>query len=66
LARGGQPALASPPGGYLITNLALPDAMRLLGGRRRRLVSGGIVGLGLSLALVAIGGIGALIAALLG
>lgn len=62
----GQPALAPPPGGYLITNLALPDAMRLLGGRRRRLVSAGIVGLGLSLALVAIGGIGALIVALLG
>jgi hypothetical protein len=62
----GRVRLTPPDGGYLITNLALPDAMRLLGGRHRRVVATGIVGMGLALALVAIGGVGALIAALIG
>lgn len=58
--------LEAPPGGYLITNLALPDAMRLLGGGHRRVAALSIIGVGLAIALVAIGGIGALIARLLG
>lgn len=57
--------LDPPAGGYLISNLELPDAMRLLGGRHRRAAAGGVVGIGLSIALVAIGAIGALASALL-
>lgn len=63
---GGRVRLAPPEGGYLITNLALPDAMRLLGGRHRRAVAAAMVGIGLSLALIAIGGVGALLSALIG
>jgi hypothetical protein len=45
------PTLAPPQGGYLITTLDLPDAMRLLGGpRRRRLLTGSAL---LALAVVA-------------
>lgn len=58
--------LEPPDGGYLISSLALDDAMRLLGGRHRRAAAAGVVGLGLGIALVAIGGVGALLAALLG
>ena len=52
--------LEPPGGGYLITNLELPDAMRLLGGRHRRLVAGAVIGLALATALAAIGIVGAL------
>jgi hypothetical protein len=58
--------LEPPDGGYLISNLALDDAMRVLGGRHRRMAAAGVVGLGLGIAGVAIGGAGALLAALLG
>ena len=58
--------LEAPDGGYLISSLALDDAMRLLGGRHRRAAAAGVVGLGLGIVLVAIGGVGALLAALLG
>ena len=58
--------LEPPEGGYLISSLALDDAMRLLGGRHRRAAAAGVVGLGLGIVLVAIGGVGALLAALLG
>jgi hypothetical protein len=58
-------ALEPPDGGYLITNLALPDAMRLLGGRHRRAAVAGIVGLGLAIAMIAIGGVGAFLSAVL-
>ena len=61
----GRAFLAPPEGGYLVTNLELADAMRLLGGRNRRLVTLGIVGLGVSIALLAIGGIGAFLSAFL-
>ena len=54
----GRVRLDPPEGGYLLTNLALPDAMRLLGGRRRRLAAGGVIGLGIAIALLVIGGIG--------
>lgn len=61
----GSVRLEPPDGGYLITNLALPDAMRLLGGRNRRLAAAGVIGLGIAVVLIAIGGIGAFLSALL-
>ena len=63
--RGGRVALEPPDGGYLVTNLELDDAMRLLGGRNRRLLTAGIVGLAVSVALLAIGGVGAFLSAML-
>lgn len=62
----GQTKLAPPEGGYLVTNLALDDAMRLLGGRNRRLVTVGVAGLAASIALVGIGAVGALASVILG
>lgn len=62
----GSVRLEPPEGGYLISNLALDDAMRLLGGRHRRAAVAGVIGLGLGIALVTIGGVGALVAALIG
>jgi hypothetical protein len=61
----GRVRLEPPEGGYLLTNLALPDAMRLLGGRRRRLAAGGVIGLAIAIALLVIGGIGAFASAML-
>lgn len=61
----GRLRLEPPEGGYLVTNLALPDAMRLLGGRRPRLTAAGVIGLGLAIALLAVGGIGAFLSAVL-
>jgi hypothetical protein len=43
----GQVRLGPPAGGYLISSLELDDAMRLLGGQRRRLL---LIGYGLLLA----------------
>jgi hypothetical protein len=63
---GAPPRLDPPPGGYLITNLALDDAMRLLGGRNRRLVAGSLIASGLAAALVAIGVIGLAVATIVG
>lgn len=62
---GGAISLEPPEGGYLITNLALADAMRLLGGRNRRLTAMAVIGLGGAIALLAVGGIGAFLSALL-
>lgn len=53
--------LEPPKGGYLITNLALPDAMRLLGGRHRRLLVASVIALGAGVALAVIGLLGALV-----
>lgn len=61
----GSVSLEPPDGGFLITTLALPDAMRLLGGRNRRLAAAGVIGLGVAVVLIAIGGIGAFLSALL-
>lgn len=61
----GRTALEAPAGGYLVTNLALGDAMRLLGGRNRRAAAGGVIGLAVAITLLAIGGVGALLSALL-
>lgn len=58
--------LEPPEGGYLISNLALDDAMRVLGGRNRRVAAGGVVGIGLGIALLAVGAVGAVLAALMG
>jgi len=63
---GGRVRLEPPDGGYLISSLALDDAMRLLGGRHRRAAAAGIIGLGVSVAMLAVGGVGALLASLLG
>jgi len=57
--------LEPPDGGYLVTNLTLPEAMRLLGGRNRRTAAGGVIALGLAVAMIAVGGIGAFLSALL-
>ena len=63
---GGRTRLEPPDGGFVITNLALDDAMRLLGGRSRRAAAGGVIGLAIAIALLAIGGIGAFLSAFLG
>ena len=62
---GGGLRLEPPAGGYLITNLALPDAMRLLGGRRRRVAALAVIGLGVAAATVAIGVAGTVVTAVL-
>lgn len=62
----GSVRLEPPEGGYLISSLAIDDAMRLLGGRHRRMAAAGVVGIGLGIACVVIGGIGALVATLIG
>jgi hypothetical protein len=61
----GRIRLQPPAGGYVISALALPDAMRLLGGPHRRLAALSVIGLGLGLGLAVIGVVGALIAAVL-
>lgn len=63
---GGRLRLEPPDGGFVVTNLSLPDAMRLLGGRHPRLTAAGVIGLGLAIALLAIGGVGAFLSAFLG
>lgn len=64
-AEDGRPQLTPPEGGFIVTNLALDDAMRLLGGRNRRRAAASVAGLGISIALLAVGGIGALATAIL-
>ena len=61
----GRVRLEPPEGGYLITNLALDDAMRVLGGRHRRLAAGGVIGLALGILLATTGAIGAALTAVL-
>jgi hypothetical protein len=61
----GRIRLEPPPGGYVITNLALDDAMRLLGGSRRRLTVVAVIGLAVAVPLVAVGVVGFLISTLL-
>jgi hypothetical protein len=60
---GGGVGLEPPDGGYLITNLALDEAMRLLGGRHRRLTAAAVAGLGAGTILAVAGGAGAIVAA---
>jgi hypothetical protein len=61
----GRARLEPPAGGYLLTNLALGDAMRVLGGRNRRAAAAGVIGLALAVALVAVGLVGAVLSAFL-
>ncbi len=61
----GRPRLEPPGGGFLVTNLELDEAMRLLGGRRGRLVALAIVALAASIVLVVVGGLGAIVSGLL-
>jgi hypothetical protein len=65
LDEGGRPRLEPPDGGYLVTNLELDEAMRLLGGGNRRLVTASVAGLLVSSLLVGVGAIGAVVAGLL-
>ena len=58
--------LVPPPGGYLITTLALDDAMRLLGGGRRGALVGATLALGIGALLAMVGFVGAAVAALVG
>lgn len=62
----GTTRLGPPDGGYLVSTVALDDAMRLLAGANRRAAAGGVIGLGVAIALLAIGGVGALVTAFLG
>ena len=61
----GRLRLEPPDGGYLVTNLALDDAMRVLGGRNRRAAAAGVVGMAVALLLVAFGVVGAVLSAFL-
>ncbi len=58
--------LEPPDGGFVITNLALEDAMRLLGGSNRRGVAVAVVAVAVGLALAAIGMIAAIGLAVVG
>lgn len=62
---GGRVRLEAPDDGYVITALDLDDAMRLLGGRHRRAAAGAVIAIGIGVALLAIGGVGAAAAAIL-
>ncbi len=61
----GHARIDPPDGGFLLSNLALDDAMRLLGGRHRRAAAAGVVGIGISIALTAIGAVGAVVSSVL-
>ncbi len=58
--------LEPPDGGFVITNLGLDDAMRLLGGSHRRSVAVAVIAVAAGTALAAIGAVGAIGLALLG
>lgn len=62
---GGRPRLEPPSGGFLVTNLELGEAMRLLGGRRGRLVAASIIALAAATILIVVSGLGAVVSALL-
>lgn len=57
----GSVALRPPEGGYVITNLALADAMRLLGGRHRRTMVASLLGLFVGGLLTVVGALGTLV-----
>ncbi len=61
---GGRTRLLPPPGGYVISGMELDDAMRLLGGPRRRWIPAALVGAVAGTVLAGIGLAGTLIAAL--
>lgn len=51
-------ALRPPAGGYVISTLPLDDAMRLLGGRHRRLAAASVVAVGLGALVFVVGVVG--------
>lgn len=61
----GELRLEPPDGGFVISALALDDAMRLLGGPHRRRAAVGVLALAVAVALLAIGGVGAFLSAML-
>jgi hypothetical protein len=61
----GRVRLDPPTDGYLVTNLALADAMRVLGGRNRRAAAAGVIGLAVAVAFLAVGLVGAVLSAIL-
>lgn len=62
----GTVTLRPPDGGFVISAVALDDAMRLLGGANRRAAASAVVGMAIGIALVAIGGIGLVASAAIG
>ena len=58
--------LDPPTGGYIVSNLELSDAMRILAGRSRRGAAWGVIGVALAIVLVSIGLVGAVAALVLG
>jgi hypothetical protein len=58
--------LEPPHGGFIITNLALDDAMRLLGGSHRRGVAAAVVAVALGIGAAAVGTVGAIGLAIIG
>jgi hypothetical protein len=62
----GRISLDPPEGGYLVSTLDLPDAMRVLGGRHNRLSALAVGGIGIGIALAAIGLVGLIAASVLG
>ena len=61
----GRVRLEPPRGGFVITNLALDDAMRLLGGTNRRVAVASVAGIAIGVGLVIVGALGAVLSALL-
>jgi hypothetical protein len=59
----GRVRLEPPPGGFVITNLALDDAMRLLGGPKRTVAVAGVAGIAIGAGLIVVGAVGALLTA---
>lgn len=62
----GSVVLRPPDGGFVISAVALEDAMRLLGGTNRRAAAYAVVGVAIGVALAAIGGIGLIATAAIG
>lgn len=62
---GANTSLEPPPGGYVVSALPLPDAMRLLGGHRRLTVAS-MVGIGVGALLAIVGLVGAAVGVALG
>lgn len=63
---GGRVGLEPPEGGFVVSNLALDDAMRLLAGRHRRTAAAATIGIGSGVALAVVGLVGSVVAVLVG
>lgn len=62
----GRISLEPADGGYLVSTLDLPDAMRILGGRHNRLSALAVAGMGVGITLAAVGLVGLIAASLIG